>query len=131
MTHDVSETELETRDAGGDQPARAPHPERDGPKAPPATRVDATEEEARELAEAARETEWHRPSFAKELYLGRFDLSLVHPHPRGAAEDVERGEAFLAELRAVCEKIDGRASSARTGSPTSSSRRSPRSAPSA
>ena len=44
---------------------------------------------------------------AKGLYLGRFDLSLVHPHPRGDVEDVERGEAFLAELRAVCEKLDG------------------------
>ena len=35
-----------------------------------------SEQEARQVAEAARETEWTRPSFAKELYLGRFDLSL-------------------------------------------------------
>ena len=90
MTQDLSETEVEP-----------------GQEARPGTRVDATEEEARELAEAAREAEWDRPSFAKGLYLGRFDLSLVHPHPRGAADDVERGEAFLAELRAVCEKLDG------------------------
>ena len=40
-----------------------------------------TEQDARAVAEAARETEW-RPSFAKELYLGRFRLDLVHPHPR-------------------------------------------------
>ncbi len=98
MTHDVSETEVEPR---------ARQSESDGPGAPPGTRVDATAEEARELAEAAREAEWDRPSFAKGLYLGRFDLDLVHPHPRGAAEDVERGDAFLAELRAVCEKLDG------------------------
>jgi alkylation response protein AidB-like acyl-CoA dehydrogenase len=69
--------------------------------------VDATEAEARQLAEAARESEWKRPSFAKGLYLGHFDLSLIHPHPRGAAEDVERGEAFLKDLRAVCEQMDG------------------------
>jgi alkylation response protein AidB-like acyl-CoA dehydrogenase len=73
----------------------------------PGARVHATEAEARELAEASRETEWSRPSFAKELYLGRFDLSLIHPHPRGDADAVARGEAYLAELRAVCEKLDG------------------------
>jgi alkylation response protein AidB-like acyl-CoA dehydrogenase len=72
-------------------------------------RREATEREAREVAEAARETTWSRPSFAKELYLGRFDLGLIHPHPRADAEDVRRGEAFLARLREVCERIDGRA----------------------
>jgi alkylation response protein AidB-like acyl-CoA dehydrogenase len=80
--------------------------------APPVTgssaqRTDVSEREAREVAEAARDTTWTRPSFAKELYLGRFDLSLVHPHPRGSADDVARGEAFLAEMRRVCESIDG------------------------
>lgn len=107
MTHDVSDTEVEPRNLGGDQPARTGQPESNGTEAPPGTRVDATEAEARQLAEAAREAEWDRPSFAKGLYLGRFDLSLVHPHPRGAAADIERGEAFLAELRALCEKFDG------------------------
>jgi alkylation response protein AidB-like acyl-CoA dehydrogenase len=68
---------------------------------------DPSAEQARELAEAARETEWTRPSFAKGLYLGRFDLSLVHPHPRPTASDVEPGEQFLARLRAYCETLDG------------------------
>jgi len=69
--------------------------------------TEVTEQQAREVAEAARETEWTRPSFAKELYLGRFDLSLIHPHPQQAHEDVERGEKFMAELRAYCETLDG------------------------
>ena len=69
--------------------------------------TEVTEQQAREVAEAARETEWTRPSFAKELYLGRFDLSLIHPHPQQAHEDVERGEKFMAELRALCETLDG------------------------
>ena len=47
-----------------------------------------SEREARAVAEAARETEWRKPSFAKELYLGRFRLDLIHPHPSSAAEDV-------------------------------------------
>jgi alkylation response protein AidB-like acyl-CoA dehydrogenase len=69
--------------------------------------TEVTEQQAREVAEAARETEWTRPSFAKELYLGRFDLDLIHPSPRQASEDVDRGEKFLAELRAYCETLDG------------------------
>ena len=66
-----------------------------------------SEREAREVAEAARESGWSRPSFAKGLYLGRFDIDLVHPHPRPDPEDEARGEAFLARLRTVCEGIDG------------------------
>jgi alkylation response protein AidB-like acyl-CoA dehydrogenase len=77
-------------------------------QSPSSRRHEATEREARQVAEAARETTWTRPSFAKELYLGRFDLDLIHPHPRPKPEDVERGEAFLTTLRAVCEGIDGR-----------------------
>ncbi len=40
-----------------------------------------TEEEARAVAEEARESGWDKPSFAKELFLGRFRLDLVHPFP--------------------------------------------------
>ena len=63
--------------------------------------VHVSEREARDVAEAARETDWDRPSFAKELYLGRFDLALIHPHPRADADDEARGEEFLARLREV------------------------------
>ncbi|MGW0749199.1 acyl-CoA dehydrogenase family protein [Streptomyces sp. NPDC002587] len=62
-----------------------------------------TEREARQVAEAAREQDWRKPSFAKELFLGRLRLDLIHPHPLPADEDVRRGEAFLARLRAFCE----------------------------
>ncbi|MCH0543289.1 acyl-CoA dehydrogenase family protein [Streptomyces sp. MUM 203J] len=67
-----------------------------------------SEREAREVAEAAREQEWQKPSFAKELFLGRFRLDLIHPHPLPGPEDTQRGEEFLAKLRDFCEtKIDG------------------------
>ncbi|MER5767418.1 acyl-CoA dehydrogenase family protein [Streptomyces sp. NPDC001985] len=67
-----------------------------------------TEQEARQVAEAAREQDWRRPSFAKELFLGRFRLDLIHPHPLPAAEDTQRGEEFLARLREFCEtRVDG------------------------
>ena len=48
-----------------------------------------------------------RPSFAKQLYLGDFDLSLIHPHPRATAEDAVRGDEFLGRLAAYCETLDG------------------------
>lgn len=88
-------------------PATQPATEPDPRAHPGPGRSDVTERQAREVAEAARQTTWDRPSFAKELYLGRFDLDLIHPHPRSEAEAVERGERFLAELRTVCESIDG------------------------
>jgi alkylation response protein AidB-like acyl-CoA dehydrogenase len=50
---------------------------------------------------------WVRPSFAKQLYLGDFDLSLIHPHPRATAEDAVRGDEFLGRLTAYCETLDG------------------------
>ncbi|MET7712675.1 acyl-CoA dehydrogenase family protein [Streptomyces sp. NPDC005407] len=67
-----------------------------------------SEREARQVAEAAREQDWRKPSFAKELFLGRFRLDLIHPHPMPAGEDTRRGEEFLTKLRVFCEtKIDG------------------------
>ncbi|KUL36114.1 acyl-CoA dehydrogenase [Streptomyces sp. NRRL F-4489] len=69
---------------------------------------NVSEREARRVAEAAREQDWHKPSFAKELFLGRFRLDLIHPHPTPDVEDVRRGEKFLATLREFCEnEVDG------------------------
>ena len=67
-----------------------------------------SERDARELAEAARDIEYTRPSFAKELYLGKFDLPLIHPHPRGAGDTVAEGEAFISKLEEFCRSLDGR-----------------------
>ncbi|MYW01863.1 acyl-CoA dehydrogenase family protein [Streptomyces sp. SID3343] len=58
-----------------------------------------SEREARKVAEEARQQDWDKPSFAKELFLGRFRLDLVHPHPQAGAEEIRRGEEFLAILR--------------------------------
>lgn len=68
----------------------------------------ASAEDARAVAEAARETGWERPSFAKGLYLGNFDLGLIHPWPTAKPDDVERGEAFMERLTAVCRTMSGR-----------------------
>jgi alkylation response protein AidB-like acyl-CoA dehydrogenase len=54
---------------------------------------------ARQLAEESRTQEWDKPSFGKELFLGRFRLDLIQPYPRPSEDDSRRGEAFLARLR--------------------------------
>ena len=64
------------------------------------------EQEARRVAEEAREGRWDRPSFGKELFLGRLRLDLVDPLPAGEVH--AEGEQFLARLREFCEtKVDG------------------------
>jgi hypothetical protein len=69
--------------------------------------VNVSEREARQVAEAARETEWRLPSFGKELFLGNFCLDLIHPQPALDAAAVEKGERFLERLGAFLEaKVD-------------------------
>ncbi|WP_430645091.1 acyl-CoA dehydrogenase family protein [Agromyces sp. GXS1127] len=75
-----------------------------GTAAPPVSEIG--EQESRAVAEAAREQEWRKPSFAKGLYLGAFDLSLISPHPRPDADRRRRGEAFLADLEAFLRTVD-------------------------
>jgi alkylation response protein AidB-like acyl-CoA dehydrogenase len=71
----------------------------------PSSRVSA--EDARQVAEEARETRWEKPSFGKELFLGRFHLELIHPHPRPDDASRAAGEEFLAKLEKFCtEHID-------------------------
>jgi alkylation response protein AidB-like acyl-CoA dehydrogenase len=56
-------------------------------------------EQSKQVAEASREREWTRPSFGKELFLGRFRLDLIHPQPELDQGQVRKGEAFLERLR--------------------------------
>ena len=64
-------------------------------------------QDARNAAEAAREATWERPSFAKGLYLGDFEISLIHPHPQATAAETERGEEFLDKVKTYAETLDG------------------------
>jgi alkylation response protein AidB-like acyl-CoA dehydrogenase len=70
------------------------------------TQAPATEREARDVAESARETEWTHPSFVRELFLGRFRLDLIHPHPPGDRAEEARAKPFLDRLRAFLERVD-------------------------
>src|SRR3982750_89542 len=67
----------------------------------------ATEKKARDVAEAARESEWSGPSFVRELFLGRFRLDLVHPHPvKEDPAEAARAAPFFARLRGFLERVD-------------------------
>jgi alkylation response protein AidB-like acyl-CoA dehydrogenase len=75
--------------------------------AAPAPAGLSSEKEARDVAEAARESEWSGPSFVRELFLGRFRLDLIHPHPVvGDPAEQARATAFLAKLRDFLERVD-------------------------
>ncbi len=68
----------------------------------------ATELEAREVAEHAREQEWEKRSFARGLFEGRLDLGLIHPHPRPDPEEQARAADFMARLEVFArDHIDG------------------------
>ena len=58
-----------------------------------------TEAEARDVAEAARETEWHAPSFVAELFDGRLRMDLIHPYPEPTAADDAKARPFLDTLK--------------------------------
>jgi len=67
-----------------------------------------SEKQARQVAEAARESEWRKPSFGKELFLGRFRLDLIDPWPSASPESVTDAEDYLAKLDAYMRsEVDG------------------------
>ncbi|MGI8624287.1 MAG: acyl-CoA dehydrogenase family protein, partial [Solirubrobacteraceae bacterium] len=64
-------------------------------------------EQSKQVAEASREAEWKLPSFGRELFLGNFQLDLIHPQPAQDAQRSAAGEEFLGRLRAfLTERVD-------------------------
>ncbi|HSH45265.1 MAG TPA: acyl-CoA dehydrogenase family protein [Longimicrobiales bacterium] len=67
-----------------------------------------TERDAREVTEEAREKEWVKPSFVRELFLGKLRMDLIHPIPDPDPGAQERGERFMAEMKEFLEnEVDG------------------------
>ena len=66
----------------------------------------ASEKEARDVAEAARESEWSGPSFVREMFLGRFRLDLIHPHPADDPAEAQRARPFLTRLAEFLRRVD-------------------------
>jgi alkylation response protein AidB-like acyl-CoA dehydrogenase len=65
------------------------------------------EKQARQVAEAAREAEWRKPSFGKELFLGRLRMELIDPWPTPDPERAAKAEEFMARLGEFAKTIDG------------------------
>ncbi|WP_426507067.1 acyl-CoA dehydrogenase family protein [Dactylosporangium sp. McL0621] len=65
------------------------------------------EREARKVIEENRETEWRKPSFGKELFLGRLRLDLIDPLPELDPAAEARGVEFREKLTAYVETVDG------------------------
>jgi len=63
-------------------------------------------DEAREVAEAAREQEWAAPSFVKDLFLGKLRMDLIHPYPVQDPADAERAQPFLEQLERLLRTVD-------------------------
>ena len=62
-------------------------------------KVESSERESREVAEASRQKEWKQPSFMREMFLGRFRLDLIHPYPL-TAQDRPEFAAYFEKMKA-------------------------------
>src|SRR5438876_12173212 len=63
--------------------------------------------EAMEVAEASRETEWEKPSFVGDLFLGKLNLDLIHPFPEQPESDKKEADEFLRKMeRFLAENVD-------------------------
>src|SRR5690349_807399 len=87
-----------------ESPAAAAPPEAPAPA--PAPRA-ATAEEAREVAEAAREEDWRNHGFVRDLFDGKLRLDLIHPYPQPDPADEARARPFLEKLDALLKTVDG------------------------
>lgn len=71
-----------------------------------ARRQDA-ERRSIEVAEAAREAVWQRPSIVGQMYMGRLPGELLFPFPEQAPADRAAGDAVLARVATfLAEKVD-------------------------
>ena len=68
-----------------------------------------SELEARQVAEAARETEWSKPSFVRELFLGKLNLDLIDPPPAPDPDEQKRAGEFFARVKEFLTTIDDEA----------------------
>jgi len=62
-------------------------------------RVHASEDEARRVAEAARESEWENATFVRDMFFGDFRLDLIDPYPDPNEFISDGCRKFLDELR--------------------------------
>lgn len=68
---------------------------------------NASEAEARKVAEDARQKEWRKPSFMKEMFLGNFRFDWISPFPNFGKPERSEYSEFVAKLkRYFLEELD-------------------------
>jgi alkylation response protein AidB-like acyl-CoA dehydrogenase len=72
----------------------------------PREQVHVTEEEARRVAEAARQKKWDKATFVRDMFLGNFQLDLIDPYPDPDDFIGERCREFLVELEGFLRTVD-------------------------
>ncbi len=70
-------------------------------------KINVSEKEALEIAEASREKEWKKPSFMRELFMGHFRTDMIDPYPvvEGFSDEFKE---FYEKLKKVVKKWDPR-----------------------
>ena len=61
----------------------------------PRDRVQVSEAEARQVAEAARQKKWDKATFVRDMFLGDFRLDLIDPYPDPDEFIGDKCRAFL------------------------------------
>ncbi|MDH3297150.1 MAG: acyl-CoA dehydrogenase family protein [Gemmatimonadota bacterium] len=70
-------------------------------------KVQVSEDEARRVAEDARQQKWDNATFVRDMFLGNLRLELIHPYPDPDEFISDECRAFLAELKHFIEtKVD-------------------------
>jgi len=64
------------------------------------SRIDAGRRESLEVAEAARQTEWQKPSFVGDLFMGSLRTNLLLPYPVQDPTDRATGDEYLQRVEA-------------------------------
>jgi len=62
------------------------------------SKMNKGKQEAYEVVEGARQAEWTQPSFAAELFMGKFSEPLLWPFPAQPAEDKKIGDELMAKV---------------------------------
>jgi alkylation response protein AidB-like acyl-CoA dehydrogenase len=73
---------------------------------PDTARGLASEKEARDVAERARQSDWAQPSFLREVFLGRFRPDLISPFPEDDPGELAAAQPFLDQLLGLMDRVD-------------------------
>jgi len=71
--------------------------------------TDALEQQAaedtKEIAEEARDFDYKHPSFGSQLFMGKFDHSMLFPFPEQNPEDKKIGDEFLVRVESILKEL--------------------------